>query len=385
MSFLKTAVFFVVLSLISACSGSGGGTGGGNGTDGGSGGGSGGAAGGGSGGGTAATAPTVTSAFPSDTSTGVALNVRVAATFSAAMDPATLNATTFTVKQGTTAVAGAVAYVGSTATFVPAANLTASTSYTVTLSTGAKDLAGKALAAAYTWSFVTGTTTAQGPAAVSLGTAGNYVVLAKTSISSVPASVITGNLGLSPSAASFVTGFSLVADATNVFSTSTQVVGKVYAANYAVPTPSNLTTAVSNMESAYTDAAGRPTPGFLELGTGTIGGLTLAPGLYKWTSTVNVPTDVTIAGGANDVWIFQTSGDVNVAAAKNVILSGGAQAKNIFWQVAGQVTVGAGAHFEGVILCKTAVTLQTGATMNGRVLSQTQVALQKATLTAPAQ
>jgi hypothetical protein len=176
-----------------------------------------------------------------------------------------------------------------------------------------------------------------------------------------------------------------VADSTNVFSNSSSVVGKVYAANYAVPSPSNLTTAIGSMETAYTDAAGRSTPDFLELGTGNIGGLTLAPGLYKWTSTVTIPTGVTIAGGANDVWIFQTSGDLSIAAAKNVTLSGGAQAKNVFWQVAGQATLGATSHFEGVILSKTAIILQTGATMNGRALAQTRVALDNNAITQPAQ
>jgi len=169
-----------------------------------------------------------------------------------------------------------------------------------------------------------------------------------------------------------------------VFLTSPQIVGKAFAANYAVPTPTNLTTAVSNMQSAYTDAAGRPTPDFLELGTGNIGGKTLAPGLYKWTSSVTMPSGVTIAGGANDVWIFQTTGDLSMAAGQRITLSGGAQAKNIFWQVAGKATFGATSHFEGVLLCKTDVTLQTGATMNGRVLAQTQVALQQATVTQPA-
>ena len=118
---------------------------------------------------------------------------------------------------------------------------------------------------------------------------------------------------------------------------------------------------------------------------GNIGGLTLAPGLYKWTSAVTIPTDVTLAGGANDVWIFQIPATSTMAAAKSVTLSGGAQAKNIFWQVAGQVTIGANAHFEGIILSKTAITLQTGASMNGRVLAQTQVALQQATITQPAE
>ena len=218
-----------------------------------------------------------------------------------------------------------------------------------------------------------------------LGAAGSYAILAKTGISNVTGSTVTGDMGLSPAAASFITGFSLVADSTNVFSNSSSVVGKVYAANYAVPSPSNLTTAIGSMETAYTDAAGRSTPDFLELGTGNLGGLTLAPGLYKWTSSVTIPTGVTIAGGANDVWIFQTSGDLSIAAAKNVTLSGGAQAKNIFWQVAGQATLGATSHFEGIILSKTAITLQTGATMKGRALAQTQVALDNNAITQPAQ
>ena len=92
----------------------------------------------------------------------------------------------------------------------------------------------------------------------------------------------------------------------------------------------------------------------------------------------------TISGGADDVWIFQISNDLDLSTAKKVLLSGGAQAKNIFWQVAGQATLGANSHFEGIILSKTAITLQTGATMNGRALAQTQVALQQATITQPA-
>lgn len=222
------------------------------------------------------------------------------------------------------------------------------------------------------------------PSAVSLGAAGQYAILSKTGISCVPKCSVTGNIGLSPAAASYVTGFSLVADASNVFSTTPQVVGRVYAATYALPTPTNLTTAISNMETAYTDAAGRPTPDFLELGSGNIGGKTLTTGLYKWTSTVTIPADVVLSGSASDVWIFQTSKDLTVSAAKSVTLSGGALAKNVFWQVAGKATLGAGAHLEGVLLCKTAVTLQTGATMNGRILAQTQVALQQATVTQPA-
>jgi|APLak6261679142_1056127.scaffolds.fasta_scaffold00005_143 hypothetical protein len=314
----------------------------------------------------------------------VAINARILATFDKTLDPQSVTTTTFTVTQSGALVPGLVTTVGSTASFTPTASLPLNTRITATLTTGVKDLQGNALAAAFTWSFTTGTSTARGPSVVSLGTAGDYVVLAKTAVSSVPASSLTGDVGLGPAAASYVTGFSLVADASNVFSTSPQVVGRVFAADYAVPTPTVLTTAVSDMEAAYVDAAGRPTPDFLELGTGNLGGRTLSPGLYTWTSSVTVPTDVTLSGSASDVWILQTTGDLDVSAAKRVTLTGGALAKNVFWQVAGRVTLGATSHFEGIVLCKTDVTLETGATMNGRVLAQSQVALQQATVTQPA-
>jgi hypothetical protein len=231
-----------------------------------------------------------------------------------------------------------------------------------------------------------------GPAAVQLGStsnlaaAGSYVVLAKTGITNVTGSSITGgNLGVSPAAATYITGFSLVADATTVFATSAYVVppAKIYASNYAAPTPSNLTSAILSMQTAYTDAAGRTKPDFLNLGSGNIGGKTLAPGLYSWGTGVTIPTDVTIAGGANDVWLFQIASDLDVSAAKKVILSGGARARNIFWQVAGQTTIHANAHFEGIILAKAGITLQTTASMNGRALAQTLVALDDNAITAP--
>jgi hypothetical protein len=212
-------------------------------------------------------------------------------------------------------------------------------------------------------------------AAGDLGAAGNYAVLSMAGISNVTGSTVTGNMGVSPIAATAITGFSLVQDATTQFSTSSSVVGKVYAPGYGNPTPANLTSAIGSMGTAYTDAAGRNPADSIELHSGNIGGLTLIPGLYSWSTTVTIPTDLTLSGGANDVWIFQVAGDVTMSAAKNVILSGGAQAKNIFWQVAGQVTIGTTAHFEGIILSKTAITLQTLASMNGRAYSQTRINL----------
>ena len=119
------------------------------------------------------------------------------------------------------------------------------------------------------------------PAPVNLGAAASFAILAKTGISNVPTSAITGNLGVSPAAATYITGFPLTADGTNTFSTTPQVTGKIYAANYADPTPANLTTAVLNMQAAYTDAAGRSNPDATELYSGNLSGRTLAPGLYK--------------------------------------------------------------------------------------------------------
>lgn len=316
--------------------------------------------------------PTVTLTDPLNDAINVVRNKTVKATFSEEMDPLTINTSTFTLMQGTNAVSGVVNYSGMIATFNPTNTFSVETVYTATITTGAKDLAGNALAADKVWSFTT-VAASEGLAVVDLGTAGNYVILAKTKISTVPTSDITGDLGLSPAATSYITGFALT-DATG-YATSEQVTGKVYAADMSDPTAINLTTAVENMITAYNDAAGRPTPDFLELATGNLGGKTLDPGLYKWTSTVTLPTDVTISGGADDVWIFQISGDLTMSADVNLILEGGAQAKNIFWQVAGEATFGATSHFEGIILSMTGITFQTGASFNGRALAQTAVVL----------
>ena len=324
--------------------------------------------------------PLVSATDPANGATGVARNKVVSITFSEAMDPATITTGTFTLMNGTTAVAGTVAYSGVVATFTANNILPVATQLTATITTGAKDLAGNALAANTVWAFTTGGTLST-LAAVNLGASANYVILAKTAINNGPTSAVTGDLGLSPAATSYITGLALTA-ATG-YATSSQVTGKIYAADMASPTPINLTTAVENMITAYNDAAGRPSPDFLELGTGNIGGKTLLPGLYKWTNTVSLPSNVTISGGANDIWIFQISGNLTVSSAVNVTLSGGAQAKNIFWQVAGEATFGTTSHFEGIILSMTGITFQTGASLNGRALAQTAVILDSNAVTQP--
>ena len=321
----------------------------------------------------------VTLTDPANVATGVSIYKVVTATFSVPMNQSTINANTFTVKQGTTSVTGVVTYSGSTASFTPSNNLLPGTGYTATITSGAKNADGFPLANDYVWSFTTNNPS--GLAVVNLGTSGNYLILAKTAITNISTSAITGDLGLSPAATSYITGLSLT-NATG-YATSAQVTGKIYAADMAYPTNSNLTTAVSDMITAYTDAAGRPTPDFSELGTGNIGGKTLVPGLYKWTTTVTMPSDVTISGGANDVWIFQISQNLLMSNGVHITLAGGAQAKNVFWQVAGQATLGTTSHFEGILLSMTGITLQTGASFKGRALAQTAVILDSNTIILP--
>ena len=220
-----------------------------------------------------------------------------------------------------------------------------------------------------------------GAGPVDLGTAGDFAVLAKTAVVNVPSSSITGDVGLSPAATSYFEGFSQT-DATG-YATSNQVDGRLYAADMASPTSSMLTTAVSDMEAAYTDAATRTIPDFINHGAGAIGGMTLVPGLYKWDTTVTLLDDVTLSGGSSEYWIFQITGNLTVAAAKSVILSGGAAASNIVWQVAGIASMGTTSHMEGVILSQTEITLSTGSSLNGRALAQSQVTLDQATVTEP--
>ena len=337
----------------------------------------------------AAVGPKVNSTIPANGATGVNINSTVIAIFSVAMNPSTITTNTFTLTKpglfgfiGNKTVAGAVTYAGVTAIFTPAVSLAPKTKYTANISTAVKDLTGNRLAKAYGWSFTTAVVgAAQLP--VPLGTSANFAIVAKSGISTTGTTSIVGDIGVSPIAATAITGFGLIMDSSNQFSKSSLVNGKVYAANYAVPTPANMTVAVSDMQTAYTNAAGRTLPTATELGAGNIAGMTLAPGLYKWSTGLNIPSNVTLSGGANDVWIFQIAGNLTLGNGAHVILSGGAKASNIFWQVAGQTTLGTTSVFNGTILCQTLIAMNTGATLNGRALAQTAVTLNAATITKP--
>jgi len=331
------------------------------------------------------TIPTVVSHVPLNGASAVSVNGNITATFSEPMDPLTFTPAAFTVTFGSAPivqVAGTLTYNGLTAVFTPSAPLPGDTFFTATITTAACSAAGVCLDANYVWVFTTAhVNPAQLP--VDLGTAINYAVLTKSGISSVPASVITGNLGVSPAAASSITGFSLIIDSTNTFSTSTQVIGMVFGADYATPTPTNLTTAINNMQTAFTDAAGRAAD-VTELGAGNIGGMTLDPGVYKWGSGLLIPTNVTLSGNANDIWIFQIAQNLSLSNGAQVFLTGGAQPKNVFWQVSGAIQLGTTSHIEGIVMSQTAIVMRTGASVIGRLFAQTAVTIDAGTVTQPA-
>ncbi|MHB1493355.1 MAG: ice-binding family protein [Thermoplasmataceae archaeon] len=218
---------------------------------------------------------------------------------------------------------------------------------------------------------------------VNLGNAANFAILAETTVTNTGTSSITGNIGLSPAAASFFTGFSQTLSSSGQFSTSPYVTGDMYAANYASPTPTMLTASINDMKTAYTNAQGRTNPGYINLGAGNVNGMTLVPGLYKWSTGLLLTTTVTLKGNASSVWIFQIAGKLTVGNGAKLVLSGGALPKNIFWSVASGVSLGTGAQFSGNILSQTAITIATGASLNGRALAQTAVTLQGNDITAP--
>ena len=346
----------------------------------------------------AATEPTVISSTPSNratavptstnTSDNVVTGASVTATFSQPMDPATVNSSsagdllTFTIKEATgNNVPGTVVMnaANTVATFTPTSSaLNPNTSYTATVTTAAKNAGGVAMGNPIEWTFTTGgVSTGQTP--VRLGEAAIFAILTKSGITDVFPSAITGAVGSSP-----ITGAAIHLTCVEMMK------GTIFSVNAAGPLPcsvtdpSLLTEAVGDMETAYTDAAGRTLPDFINLGAGLIGGLTLVPGLYKWTTRVLISTDVTLSGGPDDVWIFQIAGTLTQADAAKVMLKGGAGPQNIFWQTSGAVAIGTTAHFEGVILAKTKIAMKTGASANGRLLAQTAVTLEQNAVTRPA-
>jgi hypothetical protein len=245
------------------------------------------------------------------------------------------------------------------------------------------------------------------PAPVNLLSTGNFAILSETGITNTGShlTAITGNIGSSSITAAAMNGIWCSEITGKIYGVDAAYTGDgldttCFAGNPGVPPVSppdaNKTlvdNAVLDMLTAYNDAAGRTLPDATELGTaGEIGGLTIYPGLYKWGTSVTISTDVTLSGSSTDVWIFQIAGDLSIAsggsvpAGIKVILAGGAQASNIFWQVGGLTgaTLGTYSTFNGNLLTAKQIVIQTGAVLNGRALAQTQVTLDGNPVTMPA-
>jgi len=337
------------------------------------------------------TSPTVSLTYPLASAANFALNRNITVEMSEALAPATVSETSFSLSNGSTLIAGSINLTGKSLTFDPDNNLAASTLYTATLTTALTDLAipANAMVSNYVWSFTTGTDIAAGPAVVNLRTAGAMVILAKAGITNVPTSSITGNIGASPITAASMDNITCNEISGTIYGADAAYTGNGDVSCFAGTAPDTtlVANAVLDMATAYTDAVGRTLPDFTELYAGDLSGQTLVPGLYKWSTDVLVSTDMTLDGASNDVWIFQVAGDVIMADASRIYLSGGAQAKNIFWQVGGGTgaVIGTTAHFEGIILAEKAITINSGASVSGRLFAQTAVTLDQNAVTQPAQ
>ena len=302
----------------------------------------------------AATIPMVISTDPFNLETKVAHDKNVTATFNMPMDPLTIDNTTFTLKQGVTSIGGAVSYIGTKASFNPTSDLLPSTTYTATITTGAKNLAGTPLANDYVWTFTT--MGPSGPMAVNLDCAADFAVLAGSTVVNTGPTVVDGDLGLSPGTS--VTGFPP---------------GSVINGSILINTTKSNDAKLC-LTTAYNDAAGRSL-NVINVPSGQLGGLTLAPGLYRSgiSSFEITGSDLTLdaQGNANAVWIFQMpSSTLTVGNGIKVTLTNGASAANIIWQVGSSATIGTTAEMKGNILADQSITLQTGAILLGRALTR---------------
>jgi len=311
---------------------------------------------------TDSTPPTVVSVSPARGATGVSVQKKVTATFSEAMAPRTITTAQFILRQGSTPVLGTVTYAGRTATFTPLRNLAPCTKYNATINVWVRDLAGNQLAVAYVWRFTTGLDP------VALRSAAPFAVLAGSTVTNTALlSTVNGDLGVSPGTA--VTGF------------PPGVVNGAIHAGDPVAAQAKL-----DLTAAYLDAEGRSCSPVAV--AGNLGGQTLYPGLYKSTSSLEITSgDLTLdaRGDADAVFIFQMASTLTTTAGRQVILSGDANARNVYWQVGSSATLGTTSVFKGNILALASITLQTGATLDGRALAQTgAVTLDGNTITRPA-
>jgi methionine-rich copper-binding protein CopC len=310
-------------------------------------------------------APTVNSTDPVNLTTNVALNKVISVTFSETMDTLTITASTFTLMIGTTLVSGTIKYSGATVTFTPTSNLISGT-YTATITNEAKNPAGISMTNNYIWSFSTNATI--GVSGVDLKSVARFGIIAGVGVSNNAGPSIINDLdvGIYPGVRSSITGFP----------PATIVGGAMYASDDIAPpgVPAMLNQAKLDLVAAYLFAEGATSPAPATV-SGDQGGTTLVPGIYKSTSTLLIQSgDLTLdaKGDANAVWIFQVASDFTTVggAGGNVILTGNAQAKNVFWQVGRSATIGDYTTFYGNILALTSITMNSHATATGRMLAR---------------
>ncbi len=302
---------------------------------------------------------------PVDSATGVPRDQRLVVTFREAMNPLTINPSTFTLQQRGMPVFGTVAYAGETATFTPAVMLAPRTQYTATLTRGVMSISGEPMAGDLVWNF---TTSPQSPqAAVNLGSCQNFLLLAYSQITNTSINTqMTGNIGVSPASGTFITGI-LQADVTGTIYT---VDGLGPAGN--IMDTVRLNNARNDLTTAYNDAAGRVTPDVIYGVAANIGGLTLPPGLYKFNDSAAITgSNLTLSGPAAGVWIFQIATTLTVGNGMRVVLAGGASPANIFWQIGTSATLGTTSHMEGTIMANASIAFQTLSSLNGRALVRT--------------
>jgi len=330
------------------------------------------------------TPPRVISANPDDDAENAPVNQEITAVFSKRMNAGTVNADTFTLTKGIfDRVDGTVTYEGTEAKFVPKRRLSPNTKFYATITENVRDLAGNHMFKDVSWTFRTGNEAATAQRSVGLGDAGDFAVLAEEGVATTGETVVHGNIGLSPGTGSEFTGFSNVMDSTNRFATSSHVTGRMYAAEYAPPTPVNVVKAMQDMQSAYTLASRREMPHTKNLGDGSIDKMTLPPGLYRWDSDLAIENSVTLEGDSNDVWVFQIEGDLNVSSGAILTLIGGAHCDNIIWQVGGETTLDTDSEFTGLLLGRQSITLNSGSVLVGRAFSQESVSLNGTTVNCP--
>jgi hypothetical protein len=366
----------------------------------------------------------------------VVLNKHIAATFSKTMDASTITTSTFTLRQGATLVSGNVSYAGTTATFIPLVNLTSNTTYTATITTRAKDLAGNALASNYVWSFstvflytvtlssnpsaggtingggtfnsgssVTVTATANSGykftnwtesgtavwanASYTFTISGNRTLVANfavgpgglpVNLGSAARFAILSNSAITNIPTSAITGdvgISPGARSSITGLTIPEVTGTIFAADDADPVPTMLVTAKNDAEAAYLDAtaATRGTPTSI---SGNINGLTFVPGLYESGTSIQISPGgilyLDAQGDSNAVFVIRSATSITTEATSEVRLTGSAKAKNIFWSAGSTITLGTDSKMNGTLIASTSISLLTRARLDGRALIQSAAA-----------